>query len=130
MGNKRKTKYFNPNGCPVTHCLNKIGGKWKPVVIHLIRKNCNRFSMLQRAIPEISKQMLVNQLRELEADDIIERKVFPEVPPRVEYSISAYGQTLLPIIDLMQDWGLEDMGKNCITPQTVEDPNAKKAQTA
>ncbi|MEM9053402.1 MAG: helix-turn-helix domain-containing protein [Bacteroidota bacterium] len=106
----RKTKDFNPNGCPVTHTINKIGGKWKPVVIHLIRKDCNRFSMLQRAIPEISKQMLVNQLRELEADQIIDRKIYPEVPPRVEYSLSDYGQTLIPVIDKMQEWGMKDMG--------------------
>ncbi|QTN37957.1 helix-turn-helix transcriptional regulator [Cryomorphaceae bacterium] len=108
----RKNKNFNPNSCPVTHTLNLIGGKWKPVVIFLLRKDCNRFSMLQRAIPEISKQMLVNQLRELEADRIITRTVFPEVPPRVEYAISEYGRSLFPIIDSMQDWGLEDMAKN------------------
>ena len=110
---KRKNKDFNPNGCPVTHCLNKIGGKWKPVILFLIRKDCNRFSMLQRAIPDISKQMLVNQLRELEVDEVLDRKVFAEVPPRVEYSISDYGKTLLPIIDSMQEWGLKDMGKSC-----------------
>ena len=72
MDIKRKTKGFNPNNCPVTHCLNLIGGKWKPVIIFLIRKECNRFSMLQRAIPDISKQMLVNQLRELEEDGVLE----------------------------------------------------------
>lgn len=110
---ERKTKDFNPNGCPVTHCLNRIGGKWKPVIIFLIRKDCNRFSMLKRAIPEISKQMLVNQLRELEADGILDRIVYAEVPPRVEYKISTYGKTLLPVIDTMQDWGLKDMGKEC-----------------
>jgi len=111
LSQERKAKDFNPNGCPVTHCLNKIGGKWKPVVIHLIRKDCNRFSMLQRAIPDISKQMLVNQLRELEADGIIERIVYAEVPPRVEYKLSAYGKTLIPVIDTMQEWGMKDMGK-------------------
>ncbi len=111
MGITRKTKDFNPNGCPVTHCLNKIGGKWKPVILFLIRKDCNRFSMLKRAIPDISKQMLVNQLRELEADGILNRRVYAEVPPRVEYGISDYGKTLLPVIDTMQDWGLKDMGK-------------------
>ena len=113
MSKARKNRSFNPNNCPVTHCLNKIGGKWKPVVIYLVRKDCNRFSMLQRAIPEISKQMLVNQLRELEEDDILFRKVYAEVPPRVEYSVTDYGKELLPIIDQMQDWGLRDMQKTC-----------------
>lgn len=109
MENKRKTKDFNPNNCPVTHCLNKIGGKWKPIIIYLIRKDCNRFSMLQRAIPAISKQMLVNQLRELEEDKILDRTIFPEIPPKVEYKISDYGSTLFPIIDQMSTWGLDDL---------------------
>lgn len=107
----RKTKDFNPNACPVTHTLNKIGGKWKPVILYLIKKGCNRFSGLQRAIPDISKQMLVNQLRELEHDGILEREVFAEIPPRVEYQLSVYGETLLPVIDVIQNWGLKDMGK-------------------
>ncbi len=109
MDNQRKNKDFNPNNCPVTHCLNKIGGKWKPVILFLIRKECNRFSLLQRAIPDISKQMLVNQLRELEEDGILDRVIFAEIPPRVEYGISAYGTTLFPIIDQMSDWGLKDL---------------------
>jgi DNA-binding HxlR family transcriptional regulator len=65
--------------------------------------------MLQKAIPDVSKQMLVNQLRELEGDHILERIIYAEIPPRVEYKISAYGQTLLPIIDSMAAWGLEDL---------------------
>ena len=113
MDIKRKTKGFNPNNCTVTHCLNLIGGKWKPVIIFLIRKECNRFSMLQRAIPDISKQMLVNQLRELEEDGVLERIVFAEIPPRVEYRVSTYGGTLLPVIDKMSEWGLEDMNRSC-----------------
>lgn len=107
----RKNKDFNPNNCPVTHCLNLIGGKWKPVIIHLVQHKCNRFSALQKAIPTISKQMLVNQLRELETDGILIRKVYAEIPPRVEYSISEFGQTLLPIIETMSKWGLQEMHK-------------------
>lgn len=109
MANTSKTKDFNPNNCTVTHCLNKIGGKWKPVIIHLIRKDCNRYSMIQKAIPDISKQMLVNQLSELETDKILERIIFAEIPPRVIYKITKYGQELLPIIDSMSDWGLRDL---------------------
>ncbi|MDX1905622.1 MAG: helix-turn-helix domain-containing protein [Bacteroidia bacterium] len=109
----RKNKNFTPNDCPVTHCLNLMGGKWKAVVIYLLRKDCNRFSMLQRAIPDISKQMLTQQLRELEADGLIERKIFAEIPPRVEYYISPYGETLFPIIDAMSEWGLQDLQKHC-----------------
>jgi len=105
----RKTKDFTPNGCPVIYCLNIIGGKWKPVIIHQLRRECNRYSMLQRAIPDISKQTLTNQLRELEADGVIERIIYAVIPPRVEYKISTFGESLLPIIDSMAIWGLAHM---------------------
>ncbi|MGN8069511.1 helix-turn-helix domain-containing protein [Mucilaginibacter sp. SG564] len=108
----RKTKNFNPTNCAVTYCMNIIGGKWKPVIIHLIRNGTNRYSLMQKGIPEISKQTLTNQLRELEVDGVLERVVFAEVPPRVEYHISQHGQTLLPIIDAMKAWGYANMGKS------------------
>ena len=111
MVKTRKNKDFNPNNCPVTHCLNRIGGKWKPLIIYGISKKCNRFSLLHKAIPVISKQMLVNQLRELEEDKIIERIIYAEIPPRVEYKITPYGESLLPILYVMQDWGLKDLKK-------------------
>ena len=111
MANTRKNKDFNPNNCPVTHCLNRIGGKWKIVIIYAISRNVNRFSSLQRAMPAISKQMLVNQLRELEEDGIIDRIIYAEIPPRVEYKITEYGQSLMPVINVMQEWGLKDIKK-------------------
>lgn len=98
-----------PDNCPVTYCIKRIGGKWKPVIIYLIRNDCNRFGAMQRAISGISKQMLTNQLRELEADGILDRTIYPEIPPRVEYSITEYGETLLPIIDAMTAWGKKQM---------------------
>lgn len=67
--------------------------------------------MMQRAIAGISKQMLVNQLRELEEDKIIQRTIFAEVPPRVEYKMTKHGQSLMPVIDVMQSWGLKDLKK-------------------
>ena len=111
MVKTRKNKDFNPNNCPVTHCLNRIGGKRKPLIIYGVSKKCNRFSLLHKAIPVISKQMLVNQLRELEEDKIIERTIYAEIPPRVEYKITPYGESLLPILYVMQDWGLKDLKK-------------------
>lgn len=111
MENRRKNKDFNPFNCGVTHFLNKVGGKWKVLVIHGVNMGYNRFSSLRKAMPQISKQMLINQLRELEDDKIIERVVFPEVPPRVEYKISKYGKTFLPLIVTIQKWGLKDMKK-------------------
>jgi DNA-binding HxlR family transcriptional regulator len=109
MTNIRKNKDFNPYNCPVTHCMNKIGGKWKMLIIYAVSKNCNRFSKLQKALPVISKQMLVNQLRELEEDRLLQRMIYAETPPRVEYSLTERGQSLMPLIKTMQDWGLEDM---------------------
>ena len=111
MGSKRKNKDYNPTNCGVTHFLNRIGGKWKVLVIYAISKKCNRFSLLHRATPGISKQMLVNQLRELEEDGILERIIFAEIPPRVEYKITNYGQSLMPVIAVIQDWGLKDLKK-------------------
>lgn len=107
----RKNKTFNPNGCPVTHVHNLIGGKWKPVILHLIRKGGNRFSILQRGIPEISKQMLVNQLRELEEDRLLRREVFAEVPPRVEYALTELGFSIVPVIEAMEEWGIWHMNQ-------------------
>jgi len=95
--------------------MNKIGGKWKPVIIYLITLEKNRFSLLQKAIPSISKQMLVNQLRELEEDLLIERIIYAEIPPRVEYNLSEYGKTVLPIISIMADWGKIDLKEHNIS---------------
>ncbi|MDB5231423.1 MAG: HxlR family transcriptional regulator [Chitinophagaceae bacterium] len=111
MESKRKNRDFNPSDCGVTHFLNRIGGKWKVLVIHAISKKYNRFSLMHRVIPGISKQMLVNQLRELEADGILERIIYAEIPPRVEYKITKYGHSLMPIISVIQEWGLKDLKK-------------------
>lgn len=98
-------KSVNVLDCPVTYTMSKIGGKWKPIVMHMIAIGINRFGVLQRSIQGISKQMLTKQLRELENDGIIHREIFPEVPPRVEYSITEMGKTLHPVIQSMRDWG-------------------------
>lgn len=81
-------------------------GKWKPVILHHIySKEVVRFSELQRLIPDITKKMLTAQLRELEYHDIIHREVYPQVPPKVEYSITDYGKELIPILMPMKEWG-------------------------
>lgn len=87
-----------------------IIGKWKPVILlHLFNNEKLRFSELQRAIPDISKKMLTNQLRELERHDIVHRKVYAEVPPRVEYSVTVYGNSLKTVLLSMHTWGLEHL---------------------
>jgi DNA-binding HxlR family transcriptional regulator len=95
--------------CPVETTLDVIGGKWKVVILFWLRDETRRFSELRRKIPDVSERMLTQQLRELERDGIVERKVYPEVPPRVEYSLSSYGRTLLPITELMCAWGKNHM---------------------
>ncbi|QIY83884.1 MULTISPECIES: winged helix-turn-helix transcriptional regulator [Chryseobacterium group] len=114
MENKRKNKDFNPLNCGVTHFLNIVGGKWKVLVIYAVSSNCNRFSLLQKTIPHISKQMLINQLRELEEDGMLNRKVFAEIPPRVEYELTEYGKTMMPVISNIQQWGEIDMKDKCL----------------
>jgi len=97
--------------CPVTRCLEVIGGKWKPVILFCIGNGICRFGAMQRAVPGVTKQMLTQQLRELEADGIITRTVFAEVPPRVEYALSEQGRSLLPVVDAMRLWGLANLGR-------------------
>jgi DNA-binding HxlR family transcriptional regulator len=93
-----------PN-CPVTATMNVMGGKWKLLILHLIDNDINRFGKMSMMIPGISKQMLTTQLREMERDGVINRLIFAEIPPRVEYTLSEKGRTLLPIIELMKEWG-------------------------
>lgn len=95
--------------CPVTYCLSVIGGKWKPVILFCIANGVDRFGAMQRAVPGITKQMLTKQLRELEADEIISRKVYAEVPPRVDYALTDKGRSVLPVIEEMKAWGQTQM---------------------
>ena len=94
----------DPN-CPVSLTTSIIGGKWKPTILFFLESGTRRFGELQRLIPATTKKMLIQQLRELERDQIIHRKVYPEVPPRVEYSLTKHGETLRPILQLMSAWG-------------------------
>ena len=93
-------------GCTVEATLTLIGGKWKGVILYrLLTENVLRFNELRRLLPNITQRMLTNQLRELEGDGLIARKVYPEVPPKVEYRLTAYGQTLKPVIQALKKWG-------------------------
>jgi len=103
----RKLKNYNPGNCPVVYCLNKIGNRWKLLIIHYIRLGHNRYSTLQKVIPDISRQTLTNQLRELEADGILERIIYAQIPPKVEYKLTELGISLQPIIKEMSQWGLK-----------------------
>ena len=93
--------------CPVEAALEVIGGKWKPLILWALGDTIMRFHELQKAIPGINTKMLTKQLRELERDGVIRRKVYPEVPPRVEYAITDFGKTLIPILEALCTWGAE-----------------------
>lgn len=85
--------------------MDVIGGKWKPIILCNLRHNPSRPGELRRQIPGISQKMLTQQLRELEIDNIIVRKVYNQVPPKVEYSLSPYGETLNDLLDILCSWG-------------------------
>ncbi|GAA0730497.1 helix-turn-helix domain-containing protein [Clostridium malenominatum] len=92
--------------CTFEITMDLIGGKWKPLIIwHLGTKGTQRFNELRKLIPQITQKMLTQQLRELESDNLVIRKVYPQVPPKVEYSLSDLGETLMPILSMMCNWG-------------------------
>ncbi|HEY5601850.1 MAG TPA: winged helix-turn-helix transcriptional regulator [Gammaproteobacteria bacterium] len=103
----RHERYDCDFGCPVEACLEVIGGKWKGVILFHLLGGTKRFNELRRLMPAVTQRMLTRQLRELEADQIVERIVYPEVPPKVEYSMTAFGRTLEPILQTLQKWGAQ-----------------------
>ncbi len=94
--------------CPTSFTLDVISGKWKTLILYyLFEHKILRFNQFGRHIPDITRHTLTKQLRQLEEDGIIARKVYAEVPPRVEYSLTDYGLTLQPILDVMHQWGMK-----------------------
>lgn len=94
----------NPNHCPLIHAMNAIGGKWKPIIIHVLENKELRFGKLLFLLDPISRKVLTEQLRELENDGLILREKYAETPPRVDYSLTEKGQELVPIIDQLAAW--------------------------
>ncbi len=107
MRPSRYTRYDCDFGCPVEACLEVIGGKWKGVILFHVLGGTKRFGELSRLLPAVTQRMLTRQLRELEADGIVIRTVYAEVPPKVEYSLSPFGKTLAPVLEVLRDWGGE-----------------------
>ncbi|MEZ4911577.1 MAG: helix-turn-helix domain-containing protein [Saprospiraceae bacterium] len=96
-------------GCPVSATLKLIGGKWKPMILYFISVDVNRFGQLQRMMPDCSKRMMTVQLRELEDDGLVHRKVFAEVPPKVIYTLTEKGESLRPLFSMLSQWGIEQV---------------------
>ena len=96
--------------CPIRNVLSRIGDKWSMLVRFTLENNeCQRFKELQRNIPDISQKMLTATLKMLEADGLVKREAYAEVPPRVEYSLSDKGRSLLPLINNLLTWAIENM---------------------
>src|SRR6267143_123090 len=107
FGYKGDMKPVVQNGyhCPVETTLSVIGGKWKPVILWHLHDGVRRFLELQRLIPGVTRKMLAQHLRELERQGVVARKAYGQLPPKVEYSLTRYGETLRPLLRAMCDWG-------------------------
>ena len=104
--------------CTVSVTLEIIGGKWKSLILWQLSFKTLRFSQLQRRLGKVTQNMLTQQLRELEADGIIHREIYAEVPPRVEYSLTPLGESVVPVLQQMYLWGKEYLNKTEQQPAT------------
>ncbi|MDQ0903530.1 MULTISPECIES: helix-turn-helix domain-containing protein [unclassified Paenibacillus] len=95
--------------CPMFTAQSLIGGKWKVIILWLLHDTARRFSEIHKAIPEVTQSMLTNTLRDLESDGLVHREVYRQVPPKVEYSLTPIGQRLIPVLQLLGDWGVDYM---------------------
>lgn len=102
MAKTRNTPYH----CPMELTIDLIGGKWKSLILWHLGENTFRFSELKKMLPQITQKMLTQQLRESEQDGLLKRFVYTQVPPKVEYSLTGEGKTLLPILESMCQWGI------------------------
>ncbi|KYG93148.1 helix-turn-helix domain-containing protein [Paenibacillus jamilae] len=115
----------NDQACPVEFTLDVIGGKWKGIILYHLMYGTKRFSDFRRICPGITQRMLTLQLRELEEDGVVHREVYQQVPPKVEYSLTEFGKTLIPIINLMKDWGEEYKTKQRSSESSLQQPSPK-----
>jgi len=111
-----------------------LEGRWKMIIIfHLFARGTLRFSELERAIPAVSQKMLIQQLRELERDSIVRRTVYPQVPPRVEYDLTAWGQAMCPALDALLEWAAQRPTPSAVpqadSPADLEPASAPRADT-
>jgi DNA-binding HxlR family transcriptional regulator len=102
----RHVSYDGAKGCYVEAALDVIADKWKGVILYHLLEGPKRFNELKRTFPELSQRILTRQLRELEEDGVISRKIYPEIPPKVEYSLTDLGKLLEPTLLALESWGV------------------------
>src|SRR5690349_1155568 len=113
MKTKGKRRINNCHyGCAIEAALDVIGNKWKGVILFHLLEGKKRFNELRKLMPSVTQRMLTLQLRELEKDGIVFRKVYPEVPPKVEYSLTTFGMELKPLLHSLREWGARVMQKH------------------
>jgi len=108
----QENKKFAFTECPVTYVVGKIGGYWKPIILYHLLSGSKRYSELRKAIPAITEKMLIQHLKQLEADGLLTREAKPVVPPYVTYTLSESGQDLRPVLFAMADWAITDSRRN------------------
>ena len=108
----QENKKFAFTECPVTYVVGKIGGYWKPIILYHLLSGSKRYSELRKAIPAITEKMLIQHLKQLEADGLLIRESKPVVPPYVTYTLSESGQDLRPVLFAMADWAITDSRRN------------------
>ena len=111
MGKVRHSRFDCNPGCSVEASISLIDGKWKCVILFHLLGGTMRFNKIRRQVSGVTQRTLTNQLRELEEDGLIERKVYAQVPPKVEYSISPLGRSLEPILGALKTWGDDNIGR-------------------
>jgi len=105
----QQNKKFAREHCPVTYLMDRIGGYWKPIILYHLNTGDKRYSELRRAIPAVTEKVLIQHLKQLEADKLVVRESMPVVPPHVTYRLSAAGKGLQPVIQAMAEWSFKDM---------------------
>lgn len=104
-----KKEEINDVTCPMGYVMDRIAGKWKLVILwHIYDKEVIRYGELKRAVGKITHKMLSNQLKELVNDDIIHKEMYHQIPPKVEYSLTEHGKTLIPIMNMLVEWGIKN----------------------
>lgn len=120
MTKNRHTRWDCNPGCEIEAAVSLIDGKWKCVILYHLLEGAVRYNELRRKIPCITQRILTAQLRELETDDLIVRKIYPQVPPKVEYSLSPVGMTFKPILLALGEWGKDNLPKFTARLETRE----------